>query len=93
MPNVNITSMGGYHIREAGATREQDLTYSMAIAIAYFEEGVKAGINIDDFAPRFTFNAFGGSMDFLKEIAFHRASRRMYARILKERFGPKIPEA
>jgi len=93
MPNVNITSMGGYHIREAGASREQDLAYSMAIAIAYFEEGVKAGFNIDDFAPRFTFNAFGGSMEFLKEIAFHRASRRMYARILKERFGAKDPRS
>ncbi|MBW2141053.1 MAG: methylmalonyl-CoA mutase [Deltaproteobacteria bacterium] len=93
MPNVNITSIGGYHIREAGATREQDLAYSMAIAMAYLQEGIDAGLGIDDFAPRFTFNAFGGSMEFLKEIAFQRAARRMYARILKERFGAKDPRS
>jgi methylmalonyl-CoA mutase N-terminal domain/subunit len=93
MPNVNITSLGGYHIREAGATREQDLAYSMAIAMAYFQEGVDAGLNIDDFAPRFTFNAFGGSMEFLKEIAFQRAARRMYASILKKRFKAKNPRS
>jgi methylmalonyl-CoA mutase N-terminal domain/subunit len=93
MPNVNITSMGGYHIREAGATREQDLAYSMAIAIAYLQAGVDAGLAVDSFAPRFTFNAFGGSMEFLEEIAFHRASRRMYARILKERFRAKDPRS
>jgi methylmalonyl-CoA mutase N-terminal domain/subunit len=86
MPNVNITSMGGYHIREAGANRKQDLAYSMAIAIAYLQEGINAGLSIDDFAPRFTFNAFGGSMELLKEIAFQRAARRMYASIIKERF-------
>jgi methylmalonyl-CoA mutase N-terminal domain/subunit len=89
MPHVNITSMGGYHIREAGATRAQDLAYSMANAIAYLQEGVNAGLDVDSFAPRFTFNAFGGSMEFLHEIAFQRAARRMYAKILKERFHAK----
>ena len=93
MPRVNITSMGGYHIREAGATRVQDLAFSMAIAIAYLEEGVGTGLDVDTFAPRFTFNAFGGSMEFLKEIAFQRAARRMYARILKDRFGAKDPRS
>jgi len=93
MPRVNITSMGGYHIREAGATRPQDLAYSMAIAVAYLQEGVDAGLDIDAFAPRFTFNAFGGSMEFLQEIAFQRAARRMYAEILKERFGAKDPRS
>ncbi len=93
MPRVNITSIGGYHIREAGAGRKQDLAYSMAIAIAYFQEGVDAGLDIDAIAPRFTFNAFGGSMEFLAEIAFQRAARRMYARILKERFGAKDPRS
>ncbi|MCP4749596.1 MAG: methylmalonyl-CoA mutase, partial [Proteobacteria bacterium] len=87
MPKVNTTSIGGYHIREAGATRKQDLAFSMAIAIEYFQQGVDAGLDIDTFAPRFTFNAFGGSMEFLAEIAFQRAARRMYARIVKERFG------
>jgi methylmalonyl-CoA mutase N-terminal domain/subunit len=93
MPKVNITSIGGYHIREAGASRKQDLAYSMAIAIAYFHEGIAAGLPIDDFAPQFTFNAFGGSMEFLQEIAFQRAARRMYAYILKEKFGAKNPKS
>ncbi|HSR13356.1 MAG TPA: methylmalonyl-CoA mutase family protein, partial [Thermodesulfobacteriota bacterium] len=89
LPNVNITSMGGFHIREAGATREQDLAFSMAIGAEYLKEGVSAGLKVDDFAPRFSFNAFGGSMEFFKEIAFHRAARRMWARVLKEKFGAK----
>ena len=89
VPNVNLTSMGGYHIREAGATREQDLAFSMAIAAAYIQEGIKAGLEVDAFVPRFTFNAFGGSMEFFKEIAFHRAARRMWAKIVKEKFGAK----
>ncbi|KAF0119762.1 MAG: methylmalonyl-CoA mutase large subunit [bacterium] len=89
LPGINITSIGGYHIREGGATREQELAFSMAIGIAYLQEGVNAGVDIDAFAPKFTFNAFGGSMQFFKEIAFQRASRRMWAKILKERFGAK----
>lgn len=93
MPNVNITSIGGYHIREAGATRKQDLAFSMAIGIAYLEEGVKAGLDIDSFAPKFTFNAFGGSMELFKEVAFQRAARRMWARILKEKFNAKDPRS
>ncbi|HEY42244.1 MAG TPA: methylmalonyl-CoA mutase [Dehalococcoidia bacterium] len=88
-PRINITSAGGYHIRGAGATREQDLAFSMAILIAYLQEGVNAGLDVDSFAPRFTINQFGGSMEMFKEIAFHRASRRMYARIVKEKFGAK----
>lgn len=87
LPNVNITSIGGYHIREAGATREQDLAFSMVIGAAYLQEGINAGLPVDSFAPRFTFNAFGGSMEFFKEIAFHRAARRMWAKLLKEKFG------
>jgi methylmalonyl-CoA mutase N-terminal domain/subunit len=89
LPNVNVTSIGGYHMREAGATREQDLAFSMAIGAAYLQEGVNAGLPVDSFAPRFTFNAFGGSMEFFKEIAFHRAARRMWAKLLKEKFGAK----
>jgi len=93
LPRMNITSMGGYHIREAGATREQDLAYSMSIACGYLQAGIDAGLEVDAFAPRFTFNAMGGSMEFLREIAFQRAARRMYARILKERFGAKNPRS
>ncbi len=88
-PRINLTSAGGYHIRGSGANRLQDLSFSMSIMIAYLQEGVNAGLDIDTFAPRFTFNQFGGSMNFFREIAFHRASRRMWAKILKERFGAK----
>jgi methylmalonyl-CoA mutase N-terminal domain/subunit len=93
MPKFNVTSIGGYHMREAGATRTQDLAFSMAIGAAYLQAGVDAGLDIDVFAPRFTFNAFGGSMEFYKEIAFQRAARRMWARMLKERFGAKNPKS
>jgi methylmalonyl-CoA mutase N-terminal domain/subunit len=88
-PLMNITSIGGYHIRGAGATREQDLAFSMANLIAYLREGVNAGLDVDAFAPKFSVNAFGGSMEFFKEIAFQRAARRMWAKILKEKFGAK----
>ena len=93
LPGINITSIGGYHIREGGASREQELAFAMAIGTAYLEEGVKAGVDIDAFAPKFTFNGFGGSMEVYKEIAFHRAVRRMWARIVKEKFGAKNPDS
>jgi len=93
MPKLNITSMGGYHIREAGASRTQDLAFSMSIAAAYLQAGIDAGLPVDAFAPRFTFNAFGGSMQVYHEIAFQRAARRMYARMLRERFGAKSKES
>ncbi|MDY6918330.1 MAG: methylmalonyl-CoA mutase family protein [Chloroflexota bacterium] len=92
-PSINICSIGGYHMREAGCTREQDLAFSMAIGIAYLQTGIDAGLDVDAFAPQFSCNGFGGSVDFFREIAFHRASRRMYSRILKERFGAKNPKS
>jgi len=88
-PRVNLTSIGGYHIRGAGATREQDLAFSLVILAAYLQEGINAGLDIDTFAPRFTINQFGGSMELFKEVAFHRASRRMWAKVIKEKFGAK----
>jgi methylmalonyl-CoA mutase N-terminal domain/subunit len=93
LPNLNVNSIGGYHIREAGATRVQDLAFSMANGCAYLQEGIDAGLEIDDFAPMFTFNAFGGSMEIYAEVAFHRAARRMWARLLKERFGASNPRS
>ncbi len=93
MPKFNINSIGGYHMREAGATREQDLAFSMANGIAYLQAGVEAGLDVDAFAPRFSFNGFGGSMEIYKEVAFHRASRRIWAGLLKERFGAKNPRS
>lgn len=87
LPEMNITSIGGYHLREAGATREQDLAFSMAIGRSYLQVGVEAGLHVDQFAPKFTFNAFGGSMEIYYEIGFQRAARRMWSRMLKEEFG------
>jgi len=93
VPKMNITSIGGFHIRESGCTAEQDLAFSMAIGIAYLQEGLNAGLDIDELAPKFTFNAFGGSMELLKEVAFQRAARRMWATLLKERFNAKNPKS
>ena len=93
MPALNINSIGGYHIREAGATRVQDLAFSMANGIAYIKAGLEGGLEVDEFAPAFTFNAFGGSMEVYNEIAFQRAARRMWAHILKERFNAKDPKS
>lgn len=87
LPSVNIISICGVHIREAGATREQDLAFTIANGIAYLQEGVKAGLEVDSFANQFTFAGFGGSTELFQEVAFQRAARRMWARILKEKFN------
>jgi methylmalonyl-CoA mutase N-terminal domain/subunit len=93
LPAMNLVSAGGYHMREAGATREQDLGFSMANAIAYLETGIAAGIDVDVLAPRISFNAFGGSLELFKEVAFQRAARRMWARIVREGFGARNPRS
>jgi len=93
MPKLNINSIGGYHIREAGATREQDLAFSMVNAAAYIQTGIAGGLDVDSFAPKQTFNAFGGSMEIYQEIALQRAARRIYARMLKDRFQAKNPRS
>lgn len=93
LPAFNINSIGGYHIREAGATRVQDLAFSMANGIAYIQAGLEGGLEVDEFAPAFTFNAFGGSMEVYNEIAFQRAARRMWAHILRDRFNAKNPRS
>jgi len=89
LPNINIVSICGAHIREAGATRVQELAFTLSNGIAYLQEGINAGFDIDEFAPRFTFVGFGGSMEFFKEIAFQRAARRIWAKIVKNKFGAK----
>ncbi|MGC9324941.1 MAG: methylmalonyl-CoA mutase family protein, partial [Desulfomonilia bacterium] len=93
MPRLNINSIGGYHIREAGATRIQDLAFSLANGIAYITAGLEGGLEVDAFAPRITFNAFGGSMEIYNEIALQRAARRMWARTLREQFNAKDPRS
>jgi methylmalonyl-CoA mutase N-terminal domain/subunit len=87
-PEWNTISISGYHIREAGSTAVQEVAFTFANAIAYIEAAVAAGLHVDDFAPRLSF-FFNAQMDFLTEIAKFRAARRLYARLMKDRFGAK----
>jgi methylmalonyl-CoA mutase N-terminal domain/subunit len=86
VPEWNTISISGYHIREAGSTAVQELAFTMANAIAYIEAAIAAGLSVDSFAPRLSF-FFNSHADFLTEIAKFRAARRMYARIMRDRFG------
>ena len=88
VPEWNTISISGYHIREAGSTAVQEVAFTFANAIAYIESAIAAGLDVDAFAPRLSF-FFNAQMDFLGEIAKFRASRRLYARLMKERFGAK----
>ena len=88
VPNWNTISVSGYHIREAGCTAEQELAFTIANGIAYVEAAIEKGLNIDDFAPRMTF-FFNGHNDFLYEIAKFRAARKIWAKIISERFDSK----
>ncbi|MDT7943735.1 MAG: methylmalonyl-CoA mutase family protein [Dehalococcoidia bacterium] len=92
-PEMNVISICGYHMREAGATEVQASGFTFAHAIAYVQLGVDAGLDVDEFIPRFTFLDFGGGMDFWREIARARANRRIWARIMRERFGAKNPRS
>ncbi len=86
VPKWNPISISGYHIREAGSTAVQEVAFTLANGIAYVEAAQKAGLDVDDFAPRLSF-FFNAHNNFLEEIAKFRAARRMWARIMKERFG------
>src|SRR5216684_254889 len=86
VPEWNTISISGYHMREAGSTAVQELAFTLANAIAYVEAARKAGLEIDRFAPRISF-FFNAHNNFLEEVAKFRAARRMWARIMKERFG------
>ncbi len=92
MARFNPINISGYHISEAGATAVQEAAFAMANTIAYVEEVTKAGINVDDFAPRLSF-FFVSQADFFEEIAKFRALRRVYAKIMKNRFGATKPES
>ena len=92
MARYNAVNISGYHISEAGATSLQEAAFTMCNAIAYVEEVVKAGLNVDDFAPRLSYY-FVSQSDFFEEIAKFRSVRRVYAKIMKERFGAKKPES
>jgi methylmalonyl-CoA mutase N-terminal domain/subunit len=88
VPKWNTISISGYHIREAGSTAVQELAFTIADGIAYVQAGIEAGIPVDKFAPRLSY-FFNAHIDFFEEIAKYRAARRMWARIMKERFKAK----
>jgi methylmalonyl-CoA mutase N-terminal domain/subunit len=92
LPEWNTISISGYHIREAGATAAQEVAFTLADAIAYVEAARKAGLDVDEFGPRLSF-FFVAQTDLLEEIAKFRAARRLWARIMRERFGAKNPRA
>jgi methylmalonyl-CoA mutase N-terminal domain/subunit len=88
IPKWNTISLGAYHIREAGATAVQEIAFSFSNAIAYIEAALAAGLDIDDFAGRISW-IFSADINFIEEAAKYRAARRLWAKILKERFGAK----
>ncbi len=92
VPDWNFVSISGYHIREAGATAVEELALTFSDGICYVEEAIKRGLNVDDFAPRISF-FFGAHNNFLEEIAKFRAARRIWARIMKEKFNAKNPKS
>jgi len=92
VPKWNTISISGYHIREAGSTAVQELAFTLADGIAYTEEATKRGLDVDDFAPRFSF-FFNSHLDFFEEVAKFRAARRMWGKIMKERFKAKDPRS
>lgn len=92
VPKWNTISISGYHIREAGATALQELAFTLADGFTYVEAGIKAGLDVDDFAPRLSF-FFNSHTDFFEEIAKYRAARRIWARHMKENYGAKKEES
>jgi len=92
VPKWNTISISGYHIREAGSTAVQELAFTLADGFAYVEAAIKAGLDVDDFAPRLS-HFFNAHLDFFEEIAKYRAARRIWARRMKEKYKAKRPES
>ena len=92
VPRWNTISISGYHIREAGATAVQELAFTLADGIAYVEAAIERGLKVDDFAPRLSF-FFDSHIDFFEEIAKFRAARRMWSKIVRERFKARNPRS
>jgi methylmalonyl-CoA mutase N-terminal domain/subunit len=92
VPRWNPISISGYHIREAGSTAVQELAFTLADGIAYVEAAITRGLSVDSFAPRLSF-FFNSHLDFFEEIAKFRAARRMWAKIMKERFKAQDPRS
>ena len=92
VPKWNTISISGYHIREAGSTASQEIAFTIADGIAYVDAAIKAGMNVDDFAGRLSF-FWNAHNNVLEEVAKFRASRRVWAKVMKERFGAKKPKS
>jgi methylmalonyl-CoA mutase N-terminal domain/subunit len=92
LPQWNTISISGYHIREAGATAVQEVAFTLADAVAYVEAAIDAGLKVDDFAPRLSF-FFGAHNNLFEEVAKFRAARRIWARMMRERFGAQDPRS
>ncbi len=92
MPQWNYISISGYHIREAGSSALQELAFTLADGFAYVDLGIEAGLNVDDFAPRLSF-FWNCGMDFFEEVAKFRAARRIWARVMREKYGAKDPRS
>ena len=91
-PRFNPISISGYHIREAGATATQELAYTLGAGIEYVRWAVERGLDVDQFAPRLSF-FFDAHSDFFEEIAKFRAARKIWAKVMRDRFGPKNPRS
>lgn len=92
MPRWNSISVSGYHIREAGSTAAQELAFTLKNGFTYVEEAVKAGLDVDDFAPRLSF-FFNAHIDFFEEIGKYRAARRIWARHMRDKYGARNPRS
>ena len=92
VPNWNTISISGYHIREAGSTASQEIAFTIADGIAYVDAAIKAGMDVDDFAGRLSF-FWNAHNNVLEEVAKFRASRRVWAKVMRERFGAKNPKS
>ncbi len=92
VPRWNTISISGYHIREAGSTAVQELAFTLADGMAYVEAGIARGLAVDDFAPRLSF-FFNAHNDLFEEVAKYRAARRIWARVMKEKYGAKDPRS
>jgi methylmalonyl-CoA mutase N-terminal domain/subunit len=92
MPKANPISVCGYHIRESGANAVQEMAFAISDAIEYVRRALDRGLEIDDFAPRISWN-IGAFMNFFEEVAKYRASRRIWARVMRERFGARDPRS
>jgi methylmalonyl-CoA mutase, N-terminal domain len=92
VPQWNSISISGYHIREAGSTAVQEVAFTLANGIAYVEAALQAGLNVDAFGPRISF-FFNAHLDFFEEVAKYRAARRLWAKIMKDRFKARDPRS